>query len=127
MAPRDIRVLIGEDDGIVSLDMATRLSRMGYAVQGPAETPEQVVVLTAELRPDVIVLDLNIQGDMHGLEVAREIHQIANIPIVFVSAYSKDVLDNVPVIPTPYRYVVKPFVLSELHAAIQDLLDGLRP
>ncbi len=120
-------ILIGEDDGIIALDIQEQLRGLGYCVNIRAGTPREVVYLARETKPDLLVLDMNIKGDMRGLEVAREIHEIANIPIVFVSAYGADVVENDEVIPRPYRYVTKPFVFSELHAAIEDLLAGRRP
>jgi two-component system, response regulator PdtaR len=122
MAPQEAEILIGEDDTLVALDMERQLCSMGYQVEIRAGTPKEVVFWARERKPSLIFLDFNITGDLRGLEVAREIHGIANIPVVFVSAYAKDVLENDPAIPRPYRYVTKPFVLSELHAAIQRLL-----
>jgi CheY-like chemotaxis protein len=125
MDPRGISILIGEDDEVVALDMQQQLCKMGYKVEIRAGTPNQVVFWARERKPSVIVLDLNIKGDLGGIAVAQELHRIVNIPIVFVSAYAKDVLESGPAIPRPYRYVTKPFVLSELHAAIQDLLTSI--
>jgi two-component system, response regulator PdtaR len=122
MDPREISILIGEEDEVVALDMQKQLCKVGYKVEIRTGTPEQVVVWARERNPSLIVLDLNIKGDLSGIPLAREIHRIVNIPIVFVSAYAKDVLENDPAIPRPYRYITKPFVMSELHTAIQDLL-----
>jgi CheY-like chemotaxis protein len=102
----------------VALDRQTQLRRLGYEATIRAGTPREVVTFAQESQPDLIVLDLNIEGDMHGLEVAREIHATATIPIVFVSAFSQDVWENDPVIPKPYRYVTKPFTLPALQVAI---------
>ncbi len=96
---------------------------MGYQIDIRAGTPGQVVYLALELQPDVIVLDVNIKGDMHGLTAAQEIHKIAHIPIVFVSAYAEDMVENDSPLLKPYRYITKPFSLPELHNAIQALLS----
>jgi CheY-like chemotaxis protein len=122
MPPQGVTILIGEDDELIAADMQHQLRGLGYQVVIRAGTPKEVVFWAHEQKPSLIVLDMNITGDMHGLEVAREIHSIANIPIVFVSAYAADVSENDSVIPRPYRYVTKPFILSQLHAAIEELL-----
>lgn len=122
-----VRILIGEDDAGVALDMRDQLTRLGYRVEVQAGTPHDVVVLAIDLKPHVVVLDLNIQGDTHGIRVARDIHEIARIPIVFLTAFAKDVLENDHAIPRPYRYVTKPYILHELDEAIEDLWDGLSP
>lgn len=125
MDPRKISILIGEDDEVVALDMQQQRCRIGYKVEIRAGTPNQVVFWATERKPSLIVLDLNIKGDLNGIALARQLHSIVKIPIVFVSAYAKDVVENDPAIPRPYRYITKPFVLSELHAAIQDLLTNI--
>jgi CheY-like chemotaxis protein len=84
-----------------------------------------VVTFAKESQPDLIILDLNINGDTHGLGVAKRVHEIARIPIIFVSAFAQDVWENKPDIPKPYHYVTKPFSLPALHAAIRELLPDL--
>jgi CheY-like chemotaxis protein len=122
MRTSGVLILIGEDEAIVASDMQTQLRRLGYQVAIRSGSPAEIVKLAKELKPDVILLDLNIDGDMHGLEVAREIHTFANVPIVFLAAFEAEVLENEGAIPRPYRYVAKPFVLAYVHAAIQELL-----
>lgn len=123
MPTHGVRILIGEDEEIVALDIAEQLLALGYEVERRTGTPTEVIALARELTPDVIVLDLNITGDLHGLEVARQLHSVAHIPIVFMSAFDKDIRDNDPSIPRSYRYVTKPFSVARLQAAIQDLVD----
>ncbi len=94
MDPANIRILIGEDDGIVALDLQNQLGQLGYQVEGRTGTPHDMVLLATDLKPDVIVLDFNIDGDTHGLETAKRIHQIAEIPIVFVTTYATDVRES---------------------------------
>ena len=102
---------MGEDDGVVALDRQAQLCRLGYEATIRAGTPDEVVTFAKESQPDLIILDLNINGDMHGLGVAKRVHEIARIPIIFVSAFAQDVWENEPDMPKPYRYVTKPFSL----------------
>ncbi len=122
MPARGVRILIGEDEAIVALDMQAQLRSLGYEVDIRSGSPPEIVKLVKGLNPDVLLLDVNIHGDMHGLEVAREIHTFANVPIVFISAFEADLLEREGEIPSPYRYVVKPFAVGRVHAAIQELL-----
>src|SRR3954452_1363867 len=122
MATNDFTVLIGEDEAIIALDMQRQLQALGYEVVIRSGTPAEIVTLAKDLKPDVIVLDLNITGDMLGAGVARDINAIANISIVFVAAFPEDIFQTASELPTPYRYVIKPFRIDPLHAAIQELL-----
>lgn len=123
MNPCGIRLLIGEDDRIISADMSNQLSKLGYQVKVQAGTADDVVRLARELLPDLIILDLNIHGDTYGIEVAQQVRSIAMIPIVFVSAFASDMQERASVIPKPYRFVTKPFILQELELAIKELLE----
>src|SRR4051812_10595559 len=116
---------MGEDDGVVALDRQAQLRRLGYKAPIRAGTPEEVLTFVKESQPDVIILDLNMNGATHGLDVAKEVQEIANIPIVFLSAFAQDVWENEPDMPKPYRYVTKPFSLPALHAVIRELLPDL--
>jgi two-component system, response regulator PdtaR len=122
MATKELTVLIGEDEGIIALDVQRQLQTLGYEVVIRSGTPVEIVMMAKEVRPDVIVLDLNITGDMHGVQVARDIHAIANIPIVFVTALTADIVEKQSGLPAPYRYLIKPFRIEDLHAAIHELL-----
>ena len=122
-----IRILIGEDDALVAREMRDQLTRLGYRVEVQAGTPHEVVLLARDLNPHVIVLDLNIQGDTYGIGVAREIHDIARIPIVFVTKFEEDILKNEHAIPSPYRYITKPYILRQLDEAIEELWNAISP
>ena len=125
MDAKAVTILIGEDDEIVALDMQTQLAKLGYQVLLRSGAPSEVVRLASSLYPDLIVLDLNIHGDHTGIHLAQEINKNSDIPIVFVSPFVADVLENDQTIPKPYRYVTKPFEIHQLQAAIQELVGDL--
>ena len=122
MDPRDARILIGEDDAVVARDMRCQLRTLGYQVDISSGTPLEVASLAKHLRPDVVVLDLNIRRDLQGVKAEKEIQQKAGIPIVFVSVFAVDVPGTNSASFHDCRYVTKPFVLAYLHAALQELL-----
>jgi CheY-like chemotaxis protein len=95
VAARPVRILIGENDAIVAFDLQTQLRRLGYEATIRAGTLREVVTFAKESQPDLIVLNFNLCGDTHGLDRARELQQIADIPIVFLSASAQDVRENV--------------------------------
>jgi DNA-binding response OmpR family regulator len=126
MNQEPVKLLIGEDDTTVALQMQNELTKLGYWVAMKAAKPQVIVDLARDLRPDVIVLDLNLQGDSHGIEVSRTIHEVARIPIVFLTEFARDVVENEHALPRPYRYVIKPYSLHLLDRAIQELLETTR-
>lgn len=67
---------------------------MGYGVAIRSETTNAIVGAAMKLMPDVLVLDLDLQGNTRNIEIARTIHAVAEIPILFLSAYELDVLEN---------------------------------
>src|SRR5438270_12312056 len=82
------RILIVEDESIVQLDLQTRLERMGYHVVGIASRGEEAVAKSVELKPDLIIMDVRLDGDMDGVEAARRIRELQGTPVVYVTAYA---------------------------------------
>jgi len=118
------RILIVEDESIVQLDLQTRLRRLGYAVVGVAARGEEAVAKAAELVPDLVLMDVRLNGPMDGIEAARRIRSERLIPIVYVTAYA-DSFD--PVTSEPLRpRLSKPFRTPELQAAIAQALADFK-
>jgi CheY-like chemotaxis protein len=82
------RILIVEDEVLVARDLARRLTRLGYRLAGFAATAAEAVSHARELRPDVVLMDIHLRGDMDGIEAAQVIGAWAPIPVVYVSAYA---------------------------------------
>ena len=115
----ETRVLVVEDEYIISRDLMVRLENMGYTPLGPAATGNKAIELTQKEHPDVILMDIALSGDMDGIETADHIRSNFNIPVIYVTAFSDDgVIDRAK--PTaPYGYLIKPFIDKELKATIE--------
>ncbi|MFC1673233.1 response regulator [Pseudomonadota bacterium] len=117
------RVLIVEDQGIIALDEEQIMRDLGYEVVGIAISGEQAVRIATETKPDVVLMDIKLAGEMDGREAAAKIQQNLNIPVVFVTAY------GVTEGPAPLRtipadgigYIVKPFTQEGLECEIKRL------
>ena len=81
-------MLIVENEVVVALDIQTRLRRIGYRVAGLATSGEDARARTAELRPDLVMMDIALDTRMDGVEVATAIRERFRIPVVFLTAYS---------------------------------------
>lgn len=118
--PGRLRVLIVEDEMIVAMSLESLVEDFGFEVCAMAATGAEAVTLAKALRPDLILMDVNLIGDMDGVEAARQARETVDARIVFVTAYgSGEVLDRIQS-TVPHAVVVsKPVVGSALLRAIE--------
>ncbi|KUM02363.1 EAL domain-containing protein [Chromobacterium subtsugae] len=115
----NFRILIVEDERIIAMDLQLQLQALGYAVCAVVASGPQAIDKALELRPDLVLMDIHLEGAMDGVEAAREIHQRLRIPIIFLSAYAEDATLQRAESALPYGYLVKPVSPRELHATLQ--------
>lgn len=80
------KILIAEDDVIVALDLQGMVTRLGYDVVAIVDTGQSAITAAQRFRPDIILLDLILNGPMDGIDVAREIHKSFDVPVVFCTS-----------------------------------------
>ena len=113
------KILIVEDDTIVAEDIKRTLKDLGYAVSKVVSSGEDALNIAKKKRPDLVLMDIMLGGEMDGIEAADQIHSQLNFPIVYLTAYAdKNMLDRAK-ITEPFGYIVKPFSDRELHSAIE--------
>ncbi len=112
------RILIVEDDPIIVMDMDDRLRNLGYQVCGDAATGVAAVDMAMSLRPDLVLMDIRLQGAMDGVEAAAHIRARLDVPVVYITAYADPHTLSRARITEPYGYVIKPFTERELHTAV---------
>lgn len=113
------RIMIVEDEALVARDISSRLQQMGYEIAGSAERGNTAIELALQLRPDLILMDINLRDDIDGIEAAAIIHQSFDVPIIFCTAYSNDETLARAKITDPYGYILKPFDNRELEINIE--------
>jgi len=113
------RILIVEDENLVALDIERGLKRQGYSVVGTANNGLDAIEKVEEFYPDIILMDIQIKGDIDGIETSERIYQKFNIPIVFLTAHADEATLQRAKLTGPFGYVLKPFEETELHTAIQ--------
>ena len=112
------RVLIVEDEAIVSKDISLSLKRMRYAIAGTAATGEEAIDLAIGLKPDLVLMDIMLKGEMSGIQAAERIRAAVGAPVVFLTAYAdRSTLDRAKQ-TEPFGYVIKPFTDAALHTAL---------
>ncbi|EWY39562.1 histidine kinase [Skermanella stibiiresistens SB22] len=116
---RPVKVLIVEDDRIVARDIQQQLTRIGHGVVGTTATGEQALALTLELRPDLVLMDIRLEGDMDGIDAAQRIRERCQIPVIFLTAYADDETVERASRTEPFGYLLKPFEDSQLRTVIE--------
>jgi CheY-like chemotaxis protein len=121
-----IRILIVEDERIVSFDLRRRLSRMGHAVVGIAASGEEAIAHAQQLHPDLVLMDVRLRGPMDGIEAAQHIQAHCDIPVIFMSAHTTvQTLEHIWCM-VPAGYLSKPFFESQLRLALERAAETRR-
>ena len=113
------RVLIVEDEFAVAMELEDHLGAMGYTVIDHVMTGAEAVERAEQTAPDLVLMDVRLDGPMDGVEAARRIRASRSLPVVFVTAYSDDDTLERATETTPYGYIVKPFDRRELYATLE--------
>ena len=114
----DIRILIVEDEGIEALDIQHRLISMGYPAPVIAFSGEEAIEKAGEVCPDLVLMDIMLQGEMDGVTAAGKIQDQFGIPVIYLTAYANEDVVQRAKKTHPYGYIVKPFKEKELHIAV---------
>ncbi|WP_127806329.1 response regulator [Hydrogenophaga sp. NH-16] len=120
------RILVVEDESIVAFNLQQRLSMLGYDVPAIAVSGQESIDLVSQMRPDLVLMDIHIQGDMDGIEVAAKLRETHAVPVIYLTAYSEDSTLERARRTRPYGYLLKPFSERELHATIQMAFERQR-
>ncbi len=120
------KIMVVDDEGIVAKDLASSLTRMGYEVPVTASSGEAAVSLTTNLKPDLILMDIRLKGNIDGIEAARQIRSRHDLPVVYLTAYADDAALTRAQQTDAYGYMVKPFQEKELHSTIEIALHKHR-
>lgn len=114
-----VKIMIVEDETIVALDLSMRLQKEGYEVIGIASNSDDAIELFTEHKPDLVLMDINIKGKKDGIETARELKKIQEVPLIFLTAFSQNEYVARAKAVNPSAYLVKPFNNDSLHTSIQ--------
>jgi len=106
---KHVRILVVEDEGITVMDTSEQLQSLGYAVPATAFSGREALRKVAELRPDLVLMDIRLKGKMDGVETAAEIRTRFAIPVIYVTAYADDATLQRAKVTEPFGYILKPF------------------
>lgn len=112
-------ILLVEDDGILAAHLYDYLRESDYEMLPPVATGLKAISVALESQPSLVLMDIELTGDMDGIEAATKIWELAHIPVVFLTSYSQNVLIEKAKSAHPYGYLVKPVNERELVATIE--------
>lgn len=113
------RVLVVEDEALIAEEIQDRLTRLGYMVIGVADTGLQAMAAAEQMRPDLVLMDIRLKGQMDGIEAGEHIYRNFEIPIVFLTAHSDQATFQRAKLSAPFGYILKPFRERDLLMAIE--------
>lgn len=112
-------MLVVEDEAIVAADLASKLARLGYRISGTTALAEEAVELAREHRPDLILMDIHLAGEMDGIEAAEVIRREYDVPVIFLTAHSDRATLERAKLAEPFGYLLKPFDHLSLETHIE--------
>lgn len=120
------RIAVVDDEMIVAKDLESTLRSFGYEVPGTAPTGQEAITLAALHKPDLMLMDIRLRGELDGIETARHIQQQLDVPIVYVTAYADEATLERARDTCPYGYLVKPVQDTALRSAVSTALHRHR-
>ena len=116
---RSISILVVEDDPNVSAVLTARLESLGYQVCGTAETGLEAISGVYRYRPDLVIMDILLKGDMNGIEATAKIAEGSDVPVIYMTCLSDQQIFERAIGTHPYGYIIKPYDINELRSAIE--------
>jgi len=112
-------ILIVEDEWLVALNIERALGKSGYGPIYSVATAEEATEMAEKHRPDLILMDITLEGDLDGITAARFIHERMDVPIIYLSAHTDAAYVNKAKATNPRGYITKPFDEKQLKIAVE--------
>jgi PAS domain S-box-containing protein len=113
------KVLLAEDENITALQIKNKLNAWNFDVIAVASSGEEAVKIALEKKPDIIILDIVLNGKMDGIDAAEKIRDYMDIPIIYLTAFSDEKIIDRAKSTEPKNYILKPFDDNELRFALE--------
>lgn len=120
------KILIVDDEVLVTSQLEALLTSVGYSVAGVAFSAEEAVVMASEMKPDLILMDIVMEEKSSGINAAGKIKEELNIPVVFISGYSEEELISKAKQVEPLGYILKPFQPNQVTTSIEVALHKFK-
>ena len=116
---KKIMILVVEDERLVARDLQATLEDMGYQIPEITDTGELAIQKIAEIKPNLVLMDIRLAGEMDGIEAAEIIKNNYHIPVIYITAHADENTLERAKLTEPYGYIVKPFDEQDLKTTIE--------
>lgn len=120
------RILVVEDEPVTAFDLQVRLEQMDYTVCGVATTAEEALAQAGKSVPDLVLMDIFLEGSMDGIDAAVAIRKRKDIPVIFLTLVRDAKVLERAKDAEPYGYLAKPANSIDLHSTIEMALYKAR-
>ena len=116
----DKKILVVEDDAIISELLMWRLKDLGYKNCNFVSSGEEAIQKAGEIMPDLILMDITLEGDIDGIDAIVEIKKsLPDVPFIYLSSHMEDEIIDRALATRPSGYIAKPFEDFELRMGIE--------
>ena len=116
-------ILVVEDESVIAADLCECLNDMGYQVVGEAASGEEALRKAARHKPDIVLMDIVLDGEMDGIAAAERLQRDFDVPVIFLTSHADTGTIRRATSTEPFGYLVKPFAEREVQAAIETALS----
>lgn len=123
---QNIKILVVEDEQIVSFEIESALELLGFEIIGSAKNYDEAITITKKLKPDIVMMDINLEkSKKDGIDTIKDIKVLLpNIPVIYLTAFSDDDTLDRAMLTNPCAYLIKPFKREELKTTIKIALNN---
>lgn len=115
------RLMIVEDNLLIRMDLEESLLESGFEICATASSGEEAILKASQSKPELILMDIGLKGEMSGIEAAAALRAISDIPIIFLSGNSDLKTDELVLEVKPLHFIVKPVNTSDLIEIIKKI------
>lgn len=121
-----IKILIVEDEMIIGANISLQLSKLGYEVTGIISKGEDALIHVRQNHPDIVIMDIQLKGQMDGIETAKAIQREFSVPVIYLTANADDEYFKRAKETNPFAFISKPFKKLDLQHAVELTIDRLQ-
>ena len=117
--------MIVEDEMIIGANISLQLSKLGYEVTGLVSRGEEAIAHVSQNRPDIVLMDIQLKGELDGIETVIKMHGQSPVPVIYLTANADGENFERAKATNPYAFISKPFKKLDLQHAIELTMDRL--